>query len=167
MKDRTMSFRPWQFECGLICLLGLFSGCGGGAGDVPKDRAPTVPASGTLTYNGQPVGGASISLINVEFEKPGASAVTADDGTFTLTTFSPGDGAVPGEFRVGVIKTEVQGADNSYFDVESPNYGKTPPPGAEGKKVFVIPEKFNNPDTAGLKVQVSAENSEIKLELKD
>ncbi|MFV0445059.1 MAG: hypothetical protein ACK5Q5_15905 [Planctomycetaceae bacterium] len=161
-----MFYQSWRVAFGLAIVFGQLSGCGG-ANDVPKDRPQTVPATGVLTHNGQVVGGASISFINVEFEKPGASAVSADDGTFTLTTFSPGDGAIPGEYRVGVMKTEIQGADNSYFDVDSPNYGKTPPAGAEGKKVFVIPEKFNKPDTAGIKAQVSEDGGEITIDLKD
>lgn len=144
--------------------LGNFSGCGGEA--VPSDRPATVPVKGIVRLKGAPVEGASVTLKNRN-NGPGASGITNADGTFTLTTFTSGDGAVPGEYLVGVIKTEVVGADNSYFDVESPNYGKTPPKGAEGKVVHHIPQKYSDPDRSGLTANISESDPNLTIELSD
>ncbi len=148
----------------LMSLVSLALGCGGDG--PPPDRPATVQVTGTLTYNGEPVGGASISLKNTG-NGPGAAGISDANGKYTLTTFTSGDGAVPGEYLVGVIKSEIVGADTSYFDVESPNYGKTPPPEAEGKLVHHIPEKFNNPDTSGIRVTISEGQDSVPIELKD
>lgn len=83
---------------GAFLVLPLISGCG-------RSRAApfagmTIPVRGTVHYKGQPLTGGSIT-----FEPDGgreAHSSIGPDGSFQLTTFQNGDGAVPGTHRVAV-----------------------------------------------------------------
>tara|TARA_R110002111_G_scaffold168038_2_gene234021 strand:- start:148208 stop:148708 length:501 start_codon:yes stop_codon:yes gene_type:complete len=153
----------------LVATTALFlTGCG--EGEIGEQSHEKVyPVQGTVLYNGTPVAGATVSFQSTGTgQARGASGMTNDAGEFELTTFAPGDGAIAGSHKVSVLKSVVEGADTSYFDVNSPNYGKTPPPGAAGKTKYLVPEKYSQFDTSGLTVNVndSGDNA-IQLELKD
>ena len=73
----------------------------------PSSSSRMVPAGGTVTYNGIPVQGASVSFTPVAV-KNGRAAIgsTNSDGRFALTTLNHDDGAIPGQYKVTVIKME-------------------------------------------------------------
>ena len=85
----------------LLCggaLLG--AGCGGGT-----DDPATAAVSGKVTRNGQPVSGGSVMFsprASTDRKQPGkpAAAEVGADGSFTLTTYTKGDGAVVGKHQV-------------------------------------------------------------------
>jgi hypothetical protein len=67
----------------------------------------TVKVVAVVTLDGQPVEGATVKLVPEEGStgEP-ASGLTGKDGSCRLQTYSPGDGVVPGEYKVSVSKTE-------------------------------------------------------------
>ena len=73
-------------------------GCGGGG---TPHLGKTVPVKGRITYRGKPLVQGTVTF---EPEDTGreASGDIGPDGTFVLTTFTDGDGAVPGIHRVRV-----------------------------------------------------------------
>ncbi len=80
-------------------VVGGVSGCGGSA-----EHMLTAKVSGTVTMNGQPVTGGGILFSPIVVDKklagkPSAGSVLPD-GTFSLTTYEAGDGAVIGMHRV-------------------------------------------------------------------
>ena len=87
--------------CSMIVPLTLLAGCGSGG------AFPVAPVSGRVICEGEPV-----PHVRVFFEplQTGGSAIvgkqavgmTAEDGTFELSTYGIGDGAVIGEHRVRV-----------------------------------------------------------------
>jgi hypothetical protein len=72
-------------------------GCGG------KDRP--VPVEGVVTLDGKPIAGAAV-VFTPEGRGRTASAETREDGSFRLTTFKDGDGAIPGNYKVLVTWEE-------------------------------------------------------------
>jgi len=80
-------------------FLALMIGCGSGHGYRPvtgsvkySDGSPPNSQMATVTF--EPVSqGADVK---------GASGTIREDGTFELSTIDPGDGALPGEYRVTV-----------------------------------------------------------------
>ena len=58
---------------------------------------------GKVTLDGQPLAGATVQFVPEDGSRP-AVGTTATDGTFTLTTYKPGDGVLPGEYRVLISK---------------------------------------------------------------
>ena len=87
-----MHARSWSYPgvAGLLLCVGI--GCGGA--DKP------IPVQGTVTLDGQPVGGAAVQFVPEGGAGRTASAETQSDGTYRITTKDPGDGALPGDYRV-------------------------------------------------------------------
>ncbi len=126
-----MSFRSSH---GLSLLMLLLMGCGG------ESKPSTVPVTGLVTLNGEPVAEASVTFYPQEGRS--ASGVTDSSGIFTLTTFEAGDGAIAGKHRVSIGKQSNVPA------------GNTPEELAKIKEE--IPSKYNNAETSGLTADVVA-----------
>lgn len=125
-------------------------GCGGEAW-----QAETQPAEGVITVNGEPPVGAVVELhptgeaADERNSRPWA--VVRDDGSYTLTTYEPGDGAPVGEYAVIVkwppdvskpsLANRLRGAysdpKRSQWQVEiSEGENQLPPLEIEGAKVL-------------------------------
>ncbi|MDR1491722.1 MAG: hypothetical protein LBT05_03230 [Planctomycetaceae bacterium] len=123
-----------------------------------------VPASGTATYNNQPVDQATIMFSPKAGETTAraASATTDAKGNFKMTTLNPGDGVFPGNYAVTIEKTETVG-----------EYREEPIPNSDRTKLIdtrqikdLLPVKYNNTNTTDLSVSISEKgNKEIVLEL--
>jgi hypothetical protein len=71
---------------------------------------PIVPISGQLTFGGAaPPKEGKITFSPVEGSSPTAIAARpayakfAEDGSFTVTTYTPGDGLIPGKYQVKIL----------------------------------------------------------------
>jgi hypothetical protein len=99
----------------------------------------TVVASLRITLpNGQPVQAKEVRLVperGAATPKKEVEAVgrPAADGSFELTTFSPGDGAVPGKYVV--VLHSGKGIDPKYTDEDTSGLKVTVP--SEGGKIEV------------------------------
>jgi hypothetical protein len=97
-----------HFVCRLTALLVLagtlgMSGCGGGDDGPPPPE--TAPVTGKVSYNGEPVEGATV-IFSVVGAPRSATGMTNAQGQYTLSTFGSGDGAILGENTVSIVKTE-------------------------------------------------------------
>lgn len=148
----------------IVALAACFlwgAGCGGRADPYLADRPAVVPAEGIVTYNGNPLDGATVVFSPVEGSEHGAAAITAADGTFELSTFPPDPGAVPGKYQIAVTKMSVstpavrpEEAHDADFPTESPK--------------ALIPDRYSDPVRSGLTAEVPPEGStELKIELND
>jgi hypothetical protein len=118
----------------------IFIAVGGCGGAPAPDRPKTVPVQGTITLKGQPLADASVTFM---LPDNSGSAVGRTDaaGHYSLTTFEQGDGAIPGEYGVQVVKYE-----------EPPQEvkdGETPP------LKSLIPDKYTAVASSGLKATVA------------
>jgi hypothetical protein len=143
---------------------------GGGCG---YRRPARVPVEGTVTFDGEPLEGASVMLFPEAGGRP-ANAVTDAAGTFTLSTYGGKDGAKPGRYKVVVTKTELTkaaakraekmaaAAENAAADG-----GTTETAMALSDRDYrqVVPERYANPDTSGLTVEITAGMEGFTLEL--
>lgn len=74
----------------------------------------------------------------------GAIAVADATGRYTLTTFAPGDGVVPGDYKVAITKTVIGGGE-----------ADTPVAVAPDPK-NVLPAKYADDSTSGFTATVEA-----------
>ena len=83
---------------GWLIVLAAIAGC---------ERGPnTVPVSGKVSYNGTP-----LEFGSVMFQPPSGQPALGEiqsDGTFSLSTYRPGDGAVVGRHKVRIACYESQ-----------------------------------------------------------
>ncbi len=111
----------WFLASLTLAGLSTWSGCGKSGSEYN-----VAPVTGTITFNGEPVKGGSISLrpITQVEGKDGvtgrpASGTVGDDGTFTLSTYGNEDGAVIGKHKVSYLPV-IKGAE-SYDDKPAPS----------------------------------------------
>jgi hypothetical protein len=125
-----------------------------------NQRPKVVPVRGVVRLNGKPLDRARVTFAHTT---AGISAYgeTDAEGVFNLTTFEPGDGAVPGQYHVAVSKVEEPhrtGANNA-------------PPvfqhGAGGQHArWLIPQRYSNLTTSKLTADVpEAGTNDIVLDL--
>jgi hypothetical protein len=127
-------------------LVGPFSGCA-----EPFEHPRTFPVSGKVTHKGQPVPKGTIT-----FQPDQGQAAVGEiqpDGTYRLSTFSPGDGAVPGHYKIFVIANT---ADPTKIPGSTP--GWTPPKD-------LIPPKYNKVETSGLEATVTENKKDYNFDL--
>jgi len=120
------------------------------------DIVATVPASGTLTFNGAPLEYYQVAFFP-ENNRP-AIGITDTEGKFTLGTNSENDGAVVGIHRVAItyVGKPSDNPDEGIMEFSAPPAPK-----------YKIPGKYNAPDTSGLTLEIpSSGTSELTLELK-
>jgi hypothetical protein len=132
-------------------VLGMvLTGCSGGP------RLGKV--SGRVTFNGKPVPTGTIMF----YPDAGPAAVGAigPDGTYTLATIKPGDGAVVGSHRVTIQATTVGPGslvDPKSFEEEMQLAQRKDPKAkvlVPGKVDWIVQEKYSRPDTTDLTATV-------------
>jgi hypothetical protein len=135
------------------------AGCSGGS-DVG-----TVPVSGTVTVDGNPIEGATVSFVPQGEEGRSASGLTDAEGKFSLTTVQSGDGAVPGQYKVAISKiTGSAGSTSTAAGGGTPSQEEMQKAMEASMKQAMssrppevkeeIPPKYTNPDTSGLDREV-------------
>jgi hypothetical protein len=146
---------PLKFpgRCTVAAAVGLLIGAISGCAESSIERPKTFPVGGKVTYKGQPVPKGTVT-----FQPDDGQAAVGEiqaDGSYRLTTFAPGDGALPGHHRVFVIANT---ADPSKMPGSSP--GWTPPKD-------LVPKKYNTAKTSGLEATVSQDKKDIDFNLDD
>ena len=87
-----------------------------------------------------------------------ARGVIQSDGTFRLTTIETGDGALTGEYRITVVAYAPHPGEPGRTE---PAETVTRVP-ATIKRGFLIPERYTNPETSGLRDTVNKQHSGYK-----
>jgi hypothetical protein len=144
-----------------MSLLITGPGCGGAAGR-------PIKTEGLITLDGKPVAGATVTFHPEKERGRAATGLTDEDGVFLLQTFVSGDGALPGDYKVTVIKTEALAAPPAAGDREKHkewmmkmmfNRSKQKP------RASPLPKEYADPATTPLRVHVPSEG-QVKLELR-
>ncbi|MBI3465996.1 MAG: hypothetical protein HY000_23525 [Planctomycetes bacterium] len=142
---RPFSKRAQVLDClrfhWLACYALLFLvGCDSGLPQV-------IPCEGTVTFEGGPCPKPGTLYFTPIEPAPGYPMRPATghfdvDGQFTATTFEPGDGLIPGRYKVGIECWEVE-------------------PNMEGRPaVSHVPATYQNPETSGFEVNVTPEGGQ-------
>jgi len=138
------------FAVAAVAVLALVAGAPGcGESGPPMGRV-----SGKVTYNGQPVPKGTISFQSASPEGRNATGEIGPDGSYTIQTETPGDGAIVGDYKVAITALE----DNVVLDY-------IPKKKPEPKRL--VPEKYENPATSGLTAKVESGSNAIDFPLAD
>ncbi|MBL8849356.1 MAG: hypothetical protein JNG89_06715 [Planctomycetaceae bacterium] len=140
----------------LLAVSVLLAGCGGSSG-----RPRAVAVSGVLTLDGQPVKGARIRFVPVAEGGRTAIGDTDDTGKFTLATFEPGDGIVPGEYDADVATNMAAPTTPapSTGDIAAKVAAERPPEGG-------VPSKYTDAKTSGLHYTFTEDDGGRVVEVK-
>jgi len=117
------------------------------------NKIPLYPTTVTLTKNGQPVVGATVSLygklIATAKERNVADGLTDKEGRVVLSTLKSGDGVPAGEYRVSLFQTKNGGYRDGEVDEKSQ-----------------LPEKYASHETSSITVRVVAGKNQFDIDLK-
>jgi hypothetical protein len=138
-----MSFRPSRpaTALALFLLMLVVPACGSG-------NARVHPVHGRVTFNGQPTPGAMVVFHPAAKEMDNAarpSGQVGPDGSFSLSTFRPNDGAPEGEYNVAIVWL-VADAKPDPTTEETPNR---------------LPPRYSDPRTSDLHAKVSKGKNEL------
>jgi hypothetical protein len=136
MRSATAAARPVCRAAALLLLFGAV-GCG----------ARPYPVRGNVTLeDGTPVMAGMVTFETKDAEKPvTARAQINPDGSYELSTYKPGDGALPGVYRVAVTPA-----------AQSPDLPATKP---------TYDERYTSFATSGLEFEVKAASNECPIKL--
>lgn len=146
-------------------FLAIQIGCGGSPAG-PDKRPERVAFGGTATLNGAGIEEAFITFHATSNPGYGASAKTDANGKFVMGTFTSNDGVVPGEYEVTVMKGESKTVPVGQVSQDDPAYDGAPEETASEEPTNVLPAKFQDPKTSGVKVTVTEANTNFQLEFK-
>ncbi len=133
------------------CLMLVGSGCGG-------SKPATAPVSGTVLLDGKPVADASVLFEPTEGGVPARGSTDAS-GQFSLSTFTRGDGAVPGRHRVAISKMIIEGIKADDFGLEDSSVT----PASQPKSA--IPRRYADPATSGLEATIEPGGLSVEFSL--
>ncbi|HUY87995.1 MAG TPA: carboxypeptidase-like regulatory domain-containing protein [Pirellulales bacterium] len=128
----------------------------------------TEEVEGLITLDGEPVADATVTFTPV-MEGVGAMATGMTDaaGKYRLTAlkagYSPqaGSGTLPGEYNVGVLKVKLPDIPTS-TEAAKPQDGQRP---KDSAMKYVVPQKYENPTSSGIKVTVKEGKNDIPIVL--
>lgn len=168
----TVSSKPTEQPrpaCLLIVILCLM-GCGSGG------RLPTSPVSGTVSVGDKPIAGADVTFHPADDKQKirPAFGKTNDAGEFELSTYDDGDGAVPGEYKISIVKQSLRpGIDVKTLTPSGQGTGgsagmdmyKKMTLGNKREKATVsdasVPAKYSDREKSGLKRTVEASGGNV------
>jgi hypothetical protein len=105
---------------------------------------------GQVFLDGRPLAGATVTFhpADLTILRPvRADGNTAEDGSFLLSTYTAGDGAPTGRYKVTVVSRRAD------FEID-------------GKPARnLLPERHSKPTTSGLDVEVTEGENEFRFEL--
>ena len=132
--------------CAIVVCLPLV-GCGP---SLPAGARPTEPVTVTVTYNGQPVEGATVTFISQDADPVAAYGRTDAQGVAKMKTYVEGDGAVLGKHKVTINKTETTGGGS---EMAAEPRGIRPgrievPTISPRRSSILVPQKYNSPATS-------------------
>ena len=133
-------------------------GCGSGRPEVAK-------VHGRVTVGGKPV-----TTGRIQFWPESGRAAQGqieEDGTYTLTTFDPGDGAVLGKHTVTIEATKIHNPGRTASSLEDEFVVFKDPNALQGKPVIerLVPERYSKPDTSDLTKEVNRGDNPIDFDL--
>ena len=136
--------RRLAFALGVASAV-LLGGCSSG-------KMKTAVVKGKVTFNGKAVPNGTVNFTPEGGGGPSAMGDIQPDGSYSLTTYRKGDGAILGQHKVTIVAMEDM--TNKLPEARNP----LPP--------AIVPEKYTSLATTDLKVEVKDQVNEVHLDLK-
>jgi hypothetical protein len=129
-------------------------------------RPNLAPVRGTVTLNGKPLPPCQ-GRISFHPEKGRmATAALEADGSFVLTTFDAGDGALVGPHKVTIKATRiVKGGSGPKSVAEEAIFAKKGVVAAEPRVLWIVPEKYSDTATSPLTATVERSSNVINFDV--
>jgi len=123
--------------------------------------------TGTVTLDGTPVEGATVTFIPVDGKARSASGSTSADGTFELTTFKDKDGALPGDYKVTVsYRDPIEFDKPPATGLDAMKMGQKTQAKSTKKAKYTIPANYGDEKKTPLPTVAVPTSAPVPLEIK-
>jgi hypothetical protein len=141
--------------------LALVAGCSDDSGIAQRYRV-----SGTVKYKGQPVPKGTITFTPTE---SGGRPASGDikDGQYSLTTSTPNDGALPGQYKVTVTAVDVDQTALKEIAKGGQFHHDEAFLKANQSAKQLVPSKYSLVETSTLKAEVKPSTNNLPFDLED
>ena len=136
-------------------VLSFVAGCGSGVRPIDG----SVPVSGTVTFNGQPLEQGMVRFAPESGGKAQPATGQIKNGKFTMLTTASSPGVVVGKYKVSIIS-------NKPFAPPALKPGTPPDPKAKFEPESLVPTKYNDIKTSGLEADVTAAVTSLTFALR-
>ena len=136
-------------------VLSFVAGCGSGVRPIDG----SVPVSGTVTFNGQPLEQGMVRFAPESGGKAQPATGQIKNGNFTMLTTASSPGVVVGKYKVSIIS-------NKPFAPPALKPGTPPDPKAKFEPESLVPTKYNDIKTSGLEADVTAAVTSLTFALR-
>lgn len=151
----------------ILALAGV-SACSNDDGELPL----TFPTEITITHNGEPVEGATVTMVPQVPDGKGAAGITDEDGVARMNAFAAagGKGVLPGRYKVTVQKVQstapaVDPDDRQAYEERMREMQRNPDAFAPED---LLPTKYKRAETSDLECTVSAQSdNRFAFDLRD
>ncbi len=156
----------WMGIAAGLAATAIILGCGDDSG------LPTrYKVSGTVKYKGEPVPKGSIVFepINPPMPQGRVANGTIENGSYTLTTYgsTPGDGALPGEYKVIILTSDLDVAELAKKQGGLLHQGDEAHAKAIKSSKMLVPQKYAQSDKTPLKAKVEPKSQTLDFDLTD
>lgn len=158
---RGFRFIAVQSGAALLSLgLILLVGCG------DDGFGRRYPVSGKVSVKGVPLEHGRISFEPEPGKEGRVASGEIENGAYTLTTHSPGDGALPGSYRVTIVAKDVNN-DNVVKNAGGGAGRQDDIYKAEKAAKRLVPAKYELAETSGLKAEVGEKTNTFDFDVTD
>jgi hypothetical protein len=147
------AYAPQLVLCLLVAANGLV-GCSKG-----PTRPKVVPVSGSIKFKGAPLPNATVTFLPEGSSPRNPFGTTDASGNFKLTSYDTDDGAVPGDYVVVIVAGVA--ADGKKPEERTAQDMINMGPGGKIPNQTVVPEKYKERKTSGLKRSVVAGDANV------
>lgn len=155
-RSAARAARSRLLASGVAVVAALLVGC---------DQGPDVsPVTGVVKFEGAPVTQGTISFYPTTGGRP-ATGDLGPDGSFELSTFAKGDGALLGEHKVTITAMQLTDAAPPPKSLAEEIAQPAAQASAGPKAKWLVPEKFSAQATSGLTATVANGANSIDFDL--
>lgn len=164
MSGMTKKYRAIGLVAGLVGTV-VILGCSSDESGLER----RYPVSGKVTYQGKPVTKATVVFepSNPPLPKGRVANGFVEDGTYSMTTASEGDGALPGEYKVVIFASDLDVTGLAKQQGGLLHQGDAEHQKAAKAAKSLIPQKYSKSDTSGLTAKVDPKSNKIDFNLTD
>jgi hypothetical protein len=138
-------------------------GCGDDTG-----LGKRYPVTGKVTFKDEPLEKGRIDFIPTDLQNGRPATGTIQDGAFRLTTLTPNDGALPGDYKVTISALSVDNTAVEKTIMEQGGGGRQHEIAmATQKGKPLVPAKYQLADTSGLTATVKEESNSFTFDLQE
>ena len=121
-------------------------------------NATTSPVEGLVTFDGKPLAGAAVVFVPQGAGRD-ATGQTDAAGRFEMSTFEPGDGVLPGTYKVTITPATGAIDTTQYASAEEAMAAASKPRAAPRATGPAFPQRYSRIDQTPLTQQVPAEGN--------